>query len=94
MRQLVDGHDTGMLELSGNLRFAQETSLRRAVVLLLRLQLLEGDVAAKAGIAREPDAAYASDGVELPERVPGLRPIKRRDGCCSLSVVRISASDC
>jgi len=22
MRQLVDGHDTGMLELSGNLRFA------------------------------------------------------------------------
>jgi hypothetical protein len=62
--QLVDGDDSGMFELSRDLRFSQEASPERRIMGTFGAKFLERDLAAQRAVVCEPDAADSSTGVQ------------------------------
>ena len=76
--QLVYGHDVGMLELAGDLRFLQEPAPRFGIGLRRRLDLFECDVAIEIGIVGDPDLAEPPFRMQTRERVPQRIALRRR----------------
>ena len=68
--QLVDRHDSRMLELSGDPGFGQKPGTNFGIASLVGTELFERDLPPQRCVMSQPDLAHPSLGVKVRERVP------------------------